>query len=123
MVYLAAKQQNTLIQFPVCANIGRCAFHLRYSVTGLREAHPNSIFSLPISVLEYYTANNVMSCFGAYRCFLPLRHTARDPISVAFFDRVALFSDFNRLFELLDQILLPIAVVPFIYWNYVQKTF
>ena len=25
-----------------------------------------------------------------------------DPISVAFFDRVALFSDFNDLFELLD---------------------
>ena len=31
-----------------------------------------------------------------------LRHRARDPISVAFFDRVALFSDFNHLFELLD---------------------
>ena len=30
-----------------------------------------------------------------------LRHRARDPISVAFFDRVALFSDFNHLFELL----------------------
>ena len=48
---------------------------------------------------------------------------ARDPISVAFFDRVALFSDFNHLFELLDQVLLPIAVGPFIYWNYAQKTF
>ena len=44
-----------------------------------------------------------------------LRHRARDPISVAFFDRVALFSDFNHLFELLDQVLLPIAVGPFIY--------
>ena len=62
-----------------------------------------------------------MSCFGTYRCFLPLRHRARDPISVAFFDRVALSSDFNHLFELLDQVLLPIAVVPFMYWNYVQK--
>ena len=50
-----------------------------------------------------------------------LRHRARDPISVAFFDRVALFSDFNHLFELLDQVLLPIAVMPFIYWNYAQK--
>ena len=67
MVYLAAQQQNKLIQFPVCANIGVlfCAFHLRYSVTDLREAHPNSIFSLAISVLEHYTANNVMSCFSA----------------------------------------------------------
>ena len=44
-----------------------------------------------------------------------LRHRARDPISVAFFDRVALFSDFNHLFELLDQVLLPVAVVPFLY--------
>ena len=52
-----------------------------------------------------------------------LRHRARDLISVAFFDRLALFSDFNHLFELLDQVLLPIAVVPFIYWNYAQKTF
>ena len=44
-----------------------------------------------------------------------LRHRARDPISVAsYFD---LFSDFNHLFELLDQVLLPIAVVPFTYWN------
>ena len=32
--------------------------------------------------------------------------------ALAFFDR---FSDFNHLFELLDQILLPIAVVPLIY--------
>ena len=40
---------------------------------------------------------------------------AKDPISVAYFDRVALFSDFNHLFELLDQVLLPIAVMPFTY--------
>ena len=52
-----------------------------------------------------------------------LRHRARDPMSVAFFDRVALFFYFNHLFELLDQVLLPVAVVPFIYWNYAQKTF
>ena len=51
MVYLAAQQQNKFIQFPVCANVAWCAFHLR---------HPNSICSL-----EYYTANNVMSCFSA----------------------------------------------------------
>ena len=42
-----------------------------------------------------------------------LGHRARDRISVAFFDRVALFSDFNHLFELLDQVLLPIAVGAF----------
>ena len=33
-----------------------------------------------------------------------LRQRARDPISVAFFDRVALFSDFNHLFELLPGV-------------------
>ena len=50
-----------------------------------------------------------------------LRHRARDPISVAFFDRVALFSDFNQLFELQDQVFLPIAVLPFIYSKYDQR--
>ena len=60
MVYLAAQQQNKLMQFPVCANVG--VLLTLDIVTGLREAHPNSIFSLAISVLEYYTANNVMSC-------------------------------------------------------------
>ena len=44
-----------------------------------------------------------------------------NPISVAFFDRVALFCDFNHLLELLDQVLLPITVLPFIYWNYAKK--
>ena len=52
---------------------------------------------------------------------LCLRQRARGPISVAFFDRVALFSDFNHLFELLDRVLLLTAVVPFIYWNYAKK--
>ena len=50
-----------------------------------------------------------------------LRHRERDPISVAFFDQVTLFSDFNHLFELLDQVLLLIAVVPVIYWNYAKN--
>ena len=41
-----------------------------------------------------------------------LRHRARDPISVAYVDRVALFSDFYYLFELLGQVfLLSTAVV------------
>ena len=31
------------------------------------------------------------------------------------------FSDFNHLFELLDQVLLLIAVVPVIYWNYAKN--
>ena len=49
-----------------------CAFQLRNSTTGLREAHTNSIFSLAISVLEYYTVRNVMSCFSAETEF-PIR--------------------------------------------------
>ena len=47
-----------------CANGVRFTL-VRYSVSSLREAHPNSTFSLAISVLEHYTANNVMSCFSA----------------------------------------------------------
>ena len=65
-----------------------------------------------------------MLCHGSvYSGAFCLTHKARDPISVAFSDRVALFSDFNHLFELLNQVLLPIVVVPFICWNYAQKTF
>ena len=52
-----------------------------------------------------------------------LRHRDRDPISVAFFDRVTLFSDFKHLFELLNQVLLPIAVVPFIFGIKLKKHF
>ena len=33
---------------------------------------------------------------------LSYKDRAKDPISVAFFDQVALFSDFNDLFELLE---------------------
>ena len=66
VIYLVAQQHNKLIQFPVCANVGVLFTlgSLRYSVTGLREVHPNSIFYLAISVLDYYTANSVMSCFS-----------------------------------------------------------
>ena len=76
-----------------------------------------SIFSLAISVLEYITQPIMLFHVSVQSSAFCLRHRARDPISVAFFDRVTLFSDFNHLFELLDQVLLPIAVVPFIYWN------
>ena len=33
---------------------------------------------------------------------LSYKDRAQDPISVAFFDQIALFSDFNHLFELLE---------------------
>ena len=65
MVYLAAQQQNKLIQFPVCANVG-----VLFTLDILSQACEKYIqtrFSiyLAISVLDYYTANNVMSCFSA----------------------------------------------------------
>ena len=82
-----------------------------------------SIFSLAISVLEYITQPIMLFHVSVHSSAFCLRHRERDPISVAFFDRVTLFSDFNHLFELLDQVLLLIAVVPFIYWNYAPKTF
>ena len=63
MVYLAAQQQNKLIQFPVCANVG-VLFTLGI-LSQACEKHIQSIFSLAFSVLDYYTANNVMSCFSA----------------------------------------------------------
>ena len=50
----------------------------------------------------------IMSCHvSVHSSAFCLRYRARDPISVAFYDRVVLFSDFNHLFELLDQVLLP----------------
>ena len=64
MVYLAAQQQNKLIQFPVCANVG-VLFTFDILSQSCEKQHPNSIFSLAISVLDYYTANNVKSCFSA----------------------------------------------------------
>ena len=53
-------------------------------------------------------------------------HRARDPISVAFFDQITLFSDFNHLFELLGPGFAPYSSKPFIYslyWNKAQKKF
>ena len=82
MTYLAAQQQNKLIQFPRLLSLAGARasslfrpllpsacyagyFQLRNSATGLREARTNSISSLAISVLEYYKARNiVMSCFS-----------------------------------------------------------
>ena len=69
------------------------------SASGFREAYTNSILSLAISVFEYYTAKNVMS--WSYSAIWLRQSYNRDPISLSFFDHVALFSDFNRLFELL----------------------
>ena len=52
MVYLAAQQQNKLIQFPVCANVGVLFTLDIRSVTGVREAHPNSISNFGFGVLH-----------------------------------------------------------------------
>ena len=54
MTYLAAQQQNKLVQCPRLLSQCSCSFQLRNSATGLREARTNSISSLAISVLEYY---------------------------------------------------------------------
>ena len=48
---------------------------------------------------------------------------ARDPILVAFFIKSPNFLILTFHFSRLDQTWLPIAVVPFIYWNKAQKTF
>ena len=49
-------------------------------------------------------------------CHVSVHSGDRAKISVAFFDQIALFSDFNHLFESLEPGFFPIAVVPFIYW-------
>ena len=121
MVYLAAQQQNKLIQFPVCANIG-----VLFTLDILSQAcqkHIRTRFSLWQFRFWSITQPIMLCHVSVHNGTFCLRQRARDPISVAFFVRVALFSDFNHLFRLLDQVLLPIAVVPFIYWNYAQKTF
>ena len=62
--YLAAQQQYKLMQFPVCGNVG-VLFSLEILVQA-SEKHIQTQFSLwQFSVLEYYTARNVMSCFSA----------------------------------------------------------
>ena len=121
MVYLGAQQQNKLIQFPVFANTG-----VLFTLDILSQAcqkHIRTRFSLWQFRFWSITRPIMLCHVSVHSGTFCLRHRARDRISVAFFDRVALFSDFNHLFELLDQGLLPIAVVPFIYWNYAQKTF
>ena len=114
MVYLAAQQQNKLIQFPVCANIG-VLFTLDI-LSQACEKHIQTRFSLEQFRFWSITQPIMLCHVSVHSGAFCLRHRARDPISVAFFDRVALFSDFNHLpvFELLDQVLLPIAVVPFL---------
>ena len=51
--------------------------------------------------LEYYAARKIILRLVSVSTVLSEQDTARDPISEAFFDQVALFSDFNHLFELL----------------------
>ena len=121
VLYLAAQQQNKLIQFPVCANVG-VLFTLDI-LSQACEKHIQTRFSLQQFRFWSITQPIMLCHVSVHSGAFCLRHRARDPISVAFFDRVALFSDFNHLFELLDKVLIPIAVVPFICWNYAQKTF
>ena len=55
-------KQNKLIKFLVCANVG--VLVTLDILSQACEKHINSIFCLAISVLEYYIANYVMSCFS-----------------------------------------------------------
>ena len=91
MVYLAAQQQNKLIQFPVCANVG-----VLFTLDILSQACEKHI-QTPFSLWQFQfwsITQAIMLCHvsvhsGAFCC---LRHRARDPISVAYFDRVSLRS-------------------------------
>ena len=64
--YKPRQQQNKLIQFPVCAQVG-VLFSLEKSATGLREAHTNSIFPFAISVLELIVLHR-QKCYVMFQC-------------------------------------------------------
>ena len=91
MVYLAAQQQKKFIQFPVCANVG-LLFTLDI-LSQVCEKHIQTRFS--IYQFRFWSITQpIMLCHvSVHSDAFCLRHRARDPISVAFFDRVGLFSD------------------------------
>ena len=93
MVYLAAQQLNKLLQFLVCANVGML-FTLDI-LSQVCEKHIQTRFSLQQFWFWSITQPIMLCHVSVHSCPFCLRHRAGDPISVAFFDRVALFSDFN----------------------------
>ena len=97
-MYLVAQQQNKLTQFPVCASVG-----VLFSLEILPQASdstckPDFLFNnFSFGVLN---SQKCYVMFWCIECYLTKTEVSRDPISVAFFDQVALFSDFNHLFDL-----------------------
>ena len=93
MFYLATQQQNKLIEFPVCAKVG-----LLLSLDILLQAcekHIHTRFSLQQFRFFSITQPQML-------CHVSVHSGDRAKISVAFFDQIALFSDFNHLFESLE---------------------
>ena len=116
MVYLAAQQQNKLIQFPVCANIG-VLFTLDI-LSQACEKHIQTRFSLQQFRFWSITQPIMLCHVSVHSGAFCLRHRARDSISLQpTLIESLYFLILNIYFSCLDQVLLPIAVVPFIYWN------
>ena len=109
--FVAAQQQNKLLynfQFVLML----VCFSAQKFCHRLARSTKHSIFSIAISVLEYYVArNNVMSCFFVQEYHLT--DTAWDPISAALFDQVASFSDLNHLCQLLGPGFAPYSSIAF----------
>ena len=114
--YLATQQQNKLTQFPVCVYVG-VLLSFRNSATSQREAHTNPIFSLAISAVMHYTARNVnyamFRCIDCYLTKTELGIQFQQPALI----RSLYFLILTVYLSYLDQVLLPIAVMPFIYQN------
>ena len=89
-----AQQQNKLKQFLVFANVG-----VLFSLEILPQACEKHI------QLDFLSSNFNFGVLHSQKCCHVSVHIwldrARDPISVALFNQVALISEFNHLFELL----------------------
>ena len=64
-----------------------------------------------------------MLCHVSVQRVISDQDRARDPISVAFFYQVPLFSDFNRLFELLGPVFAPYSSNAFYILEQSSKNF
>ena len=118
--YLAAQQQHKL-QFPVCANMV-CFSAQKFCHSLARGTYKLNFLPLTISgfgVLhsqKYYVMSWCIECYLT-KTELGIRFQQPALIRSLYFLILTIYLSY------LDQVLLPIAVMPFIYQNKAQKTF
>ena len=111
------QQQNKIKQFPVCANVS-----VLFSWDILSQAcekHIQTRFSLSQFWFLSITQLIMLCHVSVHRVLSNYKDRARDPISVAFLDQVALFSDFHHFDELLGAGFAPYSSSAFyiLEWN------